>query len=117
MLPDALDAKGLAVGADGDDELVVGDVGDVALCQLGVLGDDVGALCAGGGVGRRQDLLGRQVVVVVLLDADDLAVKVDVVGPALVELDVAQPPDGLEGGAELEGADGSGGQEGREDEV
>lgn len=53
----------------------------------------------------------------VLLDADYLALEVDIVGPALVELDIAQPPDGLKRGAELEGADCGRGEKGGEDEV
>lgn len=106
VLPDTLDAEGLTVGADGDDQLVVRDVGDGALGQLGALDEDVGALGALGGRGGRQHLLGGQVVDVVLLDADGLLVEVHVVGPALVELDVSQPPHRLERGAELEGADG-----------
>lgn len=111
VLADAGDAKGLAVGADGHDELVVGDIGQ------GALGPSPSP---SPGRRRARDGLAREVVVGVLLDADDLAGEVDVVGPALVELDrlvAAQAPDGLEGGAELEGADGGRGQQRREDKV
>lgn len=118
VLADAVDAKGLAVGADGDDEFVVGHVGHGA---LGI----VVAVTTIAVFGRREDGLARQVVRgAVLLDAEDLADKVDVVGPALMELDAAaialvarQAPHRLEGRAELEGADGGRGEQRREDKV
>lgn len=130
VLPDAVDAEGLAVGAHGDDEFVVGHVCHWALdcccCCCCRCCCCWGIMTVGGGApifGRREDGLARQVVGgSVLLDTEDLAGKVDVVGPALVELDaaavvLAQAPDRLEGRPELEGADGGRGEQGREDEV
>lgn len=142
VLPDAFDAEGLAVGADSDDKLVVGHVGHGALGWWGDLRPTTtvrfGTYCSCYSfftstaaillllslnnllLGRREDGLAREVVRPVLLDADDLAGKVHVVSPALVELDAtaaAQAPDRLEGRAELKGPDGGGRQEGREDEV
>lgn len=67
-------------------------------------------------LGLGEDGLARQALVfgrlAALLDADDLMRPVDVVGPALVELDAGagQAADRLEGGAELEGADGRRGE-------
>lgn len=91
MLRDALDAKRLAVAPDGDDELVVGNV------ELGPVD----------GLDAR---LGARVAARVGLEADRLVGKVDARRPRLVELVDAQAADGLNGRAELERADGRGGQ-------
>jgi hypothetical protein len=105
MFAHARDAKCLAVGAAGDDELVVGDVDQVTFGFRLLIRPGNHRLARGlfGGIG---------------LDADNLTIKIDVVGPALVEADFAwQSANRFQNGAELEGADRCRGQQRSEDEV
>ncbi|KAG5983269.1 hypothetical protein E4U54_006268 [Claviceps lovelessii] len=83
VLPDAFDAERLAVGADGDDQLVVPDLQHVSL-DLGLV--------------RR----GAHVPALVCFDANDLVLEVDARSPCLVELVQAETTDRLDHGAEFQ---------------
>lgn len=89
MLSHALDAKGLAVCTNSNDELVIADVHYRALGYLGRLDLDLFAL--GVLLGRRQDGLAGKVVCLVLLHAYDLAREVYVIRPSLMKLDISKP--------------------------
>lgn len=104
MLPHTLDTKRLAVRANSNDELVIGDIHHGALGNLGRL--DLDRIALGVLVGRRQDGPAGEVVRLILLNADDLAREIYVIRPALVELDIPQPADRLQDRPELERADG-----------
>lgn len=108
MLPYPLNPKRLAVGSARNDQLVVLDLDNLSLVPERDLPS-----------GGWDDSFGGSFLGGVGLDGDGLAGEVNVVCPALVEVDVAagEAADGLEDGAELEGADRGGGEEGGEDEV
>jgi len=115
VLPHPRDAERLRVGPDGHDEPVVRH-------------RERGAVGCGGGVGPRRvrsragvgrRAVGEDEVVVprVGLHRHCLAGEVDVVGPALVEGDIAQAPHRLQHRAELDRSHAAARQQRREDEV
>lgn len=91
MLSHALDAKGLAVCTNSNNELVISDIHYRALGYLRRL--DLVLIALGVLLEGRQDGLARKVICLVFLHAYDLAREVYVIRPSLMKLDISKPAD------------------------
>lgn len=121
VFADALGVEGLGVAADGDDELVVGDIESFTLAPFPEflhLHVGEGGIAVGVRFGEDTALAGA-LVHHRLFHGDGLGGEVQVVGPGLHVLHVGPMAiaHGFEGVAEFEGADCGGVEERGEDEV